>query len=669
MVRRSTDNRASSISEHGVRVRPGDFFTAFSAAEVEQSIPRRFERQVAKYPNHLAVKRNDQAVSYRELNRLANRIARLLLSLSATREEPVAIVADNHTKALAGILGILKAGKVYVPLDASFSPAWARFIFDDTEPAIVLATSGTLPLAEQWSSSRCRVIDIENLNAHTSDDNPEVVIAPTALAHILYTSGSTGQPKGVADNHRNILHHVMRVTNSTFISAQDRMTLLRPPNSSGALMNALAALLNGTTLFPMDVKDIGLDGMADWLIREKITFFHSGGTVFRHFAQLLTGAEQFPHLRLIRLSSGRISKIDVELFKKYFSHCVLLHVLSSTEANTYRMCFLDKNSELKDGAVPVGYPVKDMEVVILDDTGNELPENSAGEIAIRSAYLFPYYWRNPQLTKASFLPDPRREDARIFRTGDLGILRPDSCLEYLGRKDFRLKIRGHSIQSEEVEVALLKITEIKQAVVLARQDDYGDDRLVAYIVFNHKANPSISRLREHLKENLPDYMLPSTFMVLDSLPLMPNGKVNRQELPPPTRQRPQLSSPLVAPQSPVEVVVAKRWSKVLGVEPIGLHDGFFDLGGDSLLASKIVSSLSSIFPRSLSLSEFLQAPTVAGLASLLVAKELTPGQADRVAGATLQVESMSTAEIEAAISAERAKRNHGQSDSRPAEDE
>src|SRR5215470_5122398 len=261
MVRRSTDNRASSISEHGVRVRPGDFFTAFSAAEVEQSIPRRFERQVAKYPNHLAVKRNDQAVSYRELNRLANRIARLLLSLSATREEPVAIVADNHTKALAGILGILKAGKVYVPLDASFSPAWARFIFDDTEPAIVLATSGTLPLAEQWSSSRCRVIDIENLNAHTSDDNPEVVIAPTALAHILYTSGSTGQPKGVADNHRNILHHVMRVTNSTFISAQDRMTLLRPPNSSGALMNAFAALLNGTTLFPMDVEDIGLGGI------------------------------------------------------------------------------------------------------------------------------------------------------------------------------------------------------------------------------------------------------------------------------------------------------------------------------------------------------------------------------------------------------------------------
>jgi len=654
--------KVTSVLGNRVFIRPGNCFVEFSAAEVEQSIPSRFELIVAKYPSHLAVKQNDLEVSYVALNRLANSIARALLSLSEIREEPVAIVVENDAIALAGILGILKAGKVCVPLDSSYSPAWARFILNDTQAPVILATQRTLSLAKKWCPSGRMVIDTDSLDLDGSDENCALDIAPTALAHILYTSGSTGQPKGVADNHRNILHHVMRVTNRTYLSVQDRMTLLRPPSSSGALMNAFSALLNGTSLFPMAVKDIGLGGMADWLIRERITFFHSGGVVFRHFAQLLTGEELFPDLRLIRLSSGRISKIDFDLFKKHFPKCILLHVLSSTETNTYRMLFLDRDSEVQDGTIPVGYPVKDMEVLVIDDAGNELPVKTGGEIAVRSAYLFPYYWRNPDLTKVSFLPNPKGGNKRIYRTGDLGCLRPDGCLEYHGRKDFRMKIRGHSIQSEEVEIALLKMPEVKQAVVIAKQDQHGDDRLIAYLVYKRNPGPSISRLREILKENLPDYMLPSTFVVLDSLPVLPNGKVSRHELPKPTGQRPQLNNPFVAPRSAVEAVVAKRWSEVLCVEPIGLNDGFFDLGGDSLLAGKIVSSLSRIFLWSLSLPEFFEAPTVGEISQTLVAKEPTAGQAERISCAILQVGRMSSVEVETAIGAERAKRNHGQPD-------
>jgi len=654
----SIDNNELGFFAGRVAVCPDGFFEEFKAKEVEQSVPSRFERQAAKYAHHLAVKRCNEEVNYDCLNRSANRMAHALMALSDKREEPIAIIAENDVNALAGMLAILKAGKTYVPMDASFSRAWASFILEGTQSRIILATPKTFRLAKQWSASKCCVIDIESAGAGHSDKNLDLDIPPTALAHILYTSGSTGQPKGVADNHRNILHHVMRVTNSTYISTRDRMTLLRPPNSSGALMNAFSALLNGASLFSIDVRDIGLAGMADWLHAERITFFHSGGTLFRHFAQLLTGKEQFPDLRLIRLSSGRISKNDVDLFKKYFSNCVLLHVLSSTEANTYRMLFLNKDSEVQDGNVPVGYPVTDMEVFIIDDDGNQVPTHTLGEIAIRSAYLFPYYWRNPALTKAAFIPDAEEKDRRIFRTSDLGLLRADGCLEYRGRKDFRLKIRGHSIQAEEVEIALLKIPEVKQAVVAAKQDERGDDRLVAYVVFEQNPGLSVSQLRDILKESLPDYMLPSNFVILDSLPFMSNGKVNRQELPPPTGERPRLSSPFVEPQSPVQAVIAKRWSETLCVERIGVHDSFFDLGGDSLLASKIISSLSRIFPWNLSLPEFFEALTVARMADALLTKEPSAGHTERIARTVLQIEAMSGAEIRAAVRDERSKRSH-----------
>ena len=282
--------------------------------------------------------------------------------------------------------------------------------------------------------------------------------------------------------------------------------------------------------------------------------------------------------------------------------------------------------------------------------------NTVGEIAIRSAYLFPGYWNNPELTSAAFLPAVDEQAKRIFRTGDLGRVQADGCLEYLGRKDFRFKIRGHSIQAEEVELALLKISDIAQAAVTARKDDHEDDRLVAYIVPRYKAVPTVSQLRELLKETLPDYMLPTTFVVLDSLPLNPNGKVNRQALPLPTRARPDLNSLFVEPRAAVESAIAKIWSQALWIDTIGIHDAFLDLGGDSLIASKVVGRIGKIFPKSLTMREFFESATVAEISQVLVTKEPEPGQAEKIARAFLKVENMSTAEIKSAFSDERMKR-------------
>jgi amino acid adenylation domain-containing protein len=649
-------------------MRPASAFVEFKKHAIEQSIPRRFEQQVVRDPAQLAVKEGASAVTYVSLNRMANRIGRALASQGAKESEPIALLAGNDTVTLAGILGILKAGGIYVPLDASLSPERMKSLLEDTRAKIILTSNKSLSLGRELFSSTRLLVNMENLDGSLSDENLDVATPPAALAYILYTSGSTGRPKGVAETHRNILHYVMRVTNPCHISPSDRMTLLRPPSSCGALMNAFSALLNGASLFPLQLKDASLALLADWLSQEKITFLQLGATVFRQFMQLLTGRERFPSLRLIRLSSGPVSKTDVDSFRRHFAECILLHVLSSTEANTYRMQFVHKDSEVREGALPLGCPVQDMQVLILDDAGKELPVNTTGEIAVRSAYLFPGYWNKPELTNAVFLPDPDGGDRRIYRTGDLGRLRPDGCLEYAGRKDFRVKIRGHSVQTEEVELALLEITEIEQAVVVARRDERRDDRLVAYLVPRFNSMPSVSRLRELLQAKLPDYMLPSAFVTLDSLPLTAHGKVNRERLPEPSRARPELSSRFAEPCTPVERVIAKIWSEALEIDPIGVHDSFFDLGGDSLLASKVVSTLSNTFPWSLSLREFFEAPTVAKIAGAVMAKEPRAGRADRIARVMLKIADMSAAEIQAAVKEERTKRGDGQADATFARD-
>ncbi|TMA92388.1 MAG: hypothetical protein E6J74_20500 [Deltaproteobacteria bacterium] len=651
-----TDKPSSFVSRARARVMPDNPFTKFTRNNIEQSIASRFEELVNNDPSRIAVKVDDQAVTYGTLNKMANRIAHALRSGSGASNEPVAVLVKNDLGTIAAILGIIKAGKIYVPLDISFSAAWAKFILQDTNSKIVLTGRDGLGLAKSWLNSAHILIDFESLDAGWSEANPANRVSPDALSQILYTSGTTGHPKGVMDNHRNMLHYVMRLGNASHISPEDRMTLVRPPSSAGALSNLYLALLSGSAIFPVDLKQVELTAIADWLQREKITIFHAGGTVFRHFAQQLTGAEQFPDLRLIRLGSGQVFAQDLKLFKRHFPDALLLHVLSNTETNTYRVHFFSNDSHLPDGALPVGYAVEDMEVLILDDSGNPLGVNEVGEIAVRSDYIFPGYWNNSALTDAVFVGDPDGRGRRIYCTGDLGRLQPDGCLEYLGRKDFRLKIRGYRIQAEEVELALLQMPEISQAAAAAHKDGYGDDQLVAYVTPATKEIPTISRMRDSLKKWLPDYMVPRKFMILESLPLNTNGKVNRQELPTPDLDRPKLGTQFSAATTSMESVLAKIWSEALGINSVGIHDLFFDLGGDSIIAARIVSAIGRIFPWNLTLAEFYDACTVAQAAQLLVQKAPSAELAEKVAILFLQVDGMSSAEIETMLADERNKR-------------
>lgn len=328
---------------------------------------------------------------------------------------------------------------------------------------------------------------------------------------------------------------------------------------------------------------------------------------------------------MIRLEGDAASRLDVELYKKHFeSHCILVNGLGATETGLTRQYFVNKETMLPQSILPIGYALEDMEVLLLDDQGREIGFNRVGEIAIKSRYLSPGYWRNLELTQISFLSDPAGGSERIYKTGDMGRMLPDGCIEYYGRKGLDLKVRGMRVEVAEVEAALLDLADIKEAVVSSREDNHGEHQLWAYIVPAGTHAPTLGTLRQALDKKLPDYMIPSDFVVLNSLPLNSNGKVDRRALPTLDHPRIQASSDFVAPRDTLEQQLAKIWEEFLCKGPFGIRDNFFELGGNSLLAMQMLARIQNRTGKTLSPIAFCEAPTIERLANALrVSKSLS----------------------------------------------
>jgi acyl-coenzyme A synthetase/AMP-(fatty) acid ligase len=294
-----------------------------------------------------------------------------------------------------------------------------------------------------------------------------------------------------------------------------------------------------------------------------------------------------------------------------------VHGLGGTELTMVRQFFVDGHTPLPDRRVPVGFPIADREVLILDEAGRPVAPGETGEIVLRSRYLALCYWRRPDLTREAFLPDPDDGGLRRYRTGDLGRVTPDGCLTHLGRGDLQVKIRGHRIELPEVELALLELPGVREAVVTAREDHTGELQLVAYVVPDPGAAPGPDALRGGLAEKLPDYMVPSAFIALDALPQTDTGKVDRNALPAPALARPQLVRDFAPPRTHVEAALSGIWVEVLALDRVGIHDDFLALGGDSLLATKVISRVQRLFGADLTLSAFFEAGTIAEMAEVI----------------------------------------------------
>jgi amino acid adenylation domain-containing protein len=594
-------------------------FVPFPREEVEQSIPARFERQALLYPERTAVADAGSALTYRDLNALANRIARAILAVRETGPEPVALLVGNGVPVVAAMLGVLKAGKFYVTLDASQPMARTAAILAECRPALLIADSERMGQAEALYTALDPDVPLLNLDVlppGLSEENPGLAIPASSLAYVLYTSGSTGKPKGVMQNHRYVMHLAMVYTNGGRISAADRLALLYSPSFAGAVRDIYCALLNGATLFCFDVKREGLTGLADWLRQKQITVFFAVATMFRHFCRLLTPEDRFPSVRLVELGSETVYAGEVYLYQRHFSGDSRMIVnLGGSELSPVSQFLVGPDTRIEGGTVPAGYAADDVELLLWDAEGKPVAAGAAGEIVVRSRYLSRGYWGHPELTEAVFLPDPEGGDRRLYRTGDLGRMPPNGCLLHLGRRDFQVKIRGYRVETAEVEGFFTSTGLFRDAAVTAWLDSTGEQNLAAWLVpLRPDAPPSIDELRACVAAALPDYMVPASFVLMDALPLTESGKLDRLALPDPRQAGLRPDTAYVAPRTAVEGRLREIWSGLLGRERIGIEENFFALGGNSLLALQVVARIAAAFRVMLPPHCLFECPTLAGLA-------------------------------------------------------
>ncbi|HKX19632.1 MAG TPA: non-ribosomal peptide synthetase [bacterium] len=580
--------------------------------DVEQTISSRFEQQVAQCPDRIAVKTRTAGLTYAHLNRAANEVAWTVMAQRGAAQEPVALLFEHGAPFIIASLGVIKAGRIQVPLESSFPRPRLQYMLEHAGATTLVTDNANLALARELAAPS--VINIDELDHRGSAPNLELDLRPETTVAINYTSGSTGQPKGIVWNHRGVLHAVMRHTNTYRVCAHDRIVGFR-----ASLRPHLYALLNGAACYPVACPQQDPVGLVDWMTREEITVYRAAVSTFRSFAGALRGVERFPHLRLILLYGEPVYRADVELSQRHFPRdCLLGSSLGCSEFDDYACCFIDSQTPLTGAGIPGAALMANAEVLLLDEDGRPVGADQVGEIVIRSRYNALGYWRRDDLTQAAFRPDPADSAGSRYFTGDLGRRGRDGRLSFVGRKDFQVKIRGHRVDTTEVEAVLLGMKSVEACAVVTREQAPGDTRLVAYIVPAALHSPTVGDLRRHLGETLPDYMVPSVFVRVEALPLTATGKVDRRALPPPGRARPSLDAPFAAPRTALEERLAAIWADVLALDEVGVNDDFWALGGNSLLAIRVLARVLAEFQVELPLRSVFDAPTVPEMALQIV---------------------------------------------------
>ena len=595
-------------------------FLPLTKDDVERSIAEVFEHRTRPFADRIAIESSGKSYTFQALNTGANRIAHAILKQLDLGNDPVAILLDDTSDAIVAILGALKAGKIYLPLDLTLPLARLQYLIKDSQSRLIVAETKTLATAQELllgNNIPVLNIDIQREEVDCTD-NPNLPIAPDSLASLLYTSGSTAQPKGVVQNHRSLLHMALRYTNGYGITHRDRIALLRTLTVSGGTLHSLGALLNGASLHPFNLKRDGIVDLARWLRVHQVTVCSFGPKLIRSIAEIVPDTETLSTLRRVTLSGEPLYKADIELCRRLFSpHCLLINSLGATEAPMAVQYWINDKAEVEGNLVPVGYPTADIKVSLFGENGHVIENEEAGEIALQSRYLAVGYWGNSELTQAKFFPTPDTHDERIYLTGDLGRFSRDGTLVHLGRKDDLVKIRGYRIGLVEIEAALLEHPCVREVAVVAWDEPNGDKYLATYIVPRENSASTAPELTTFLRTRLPDFMIPAQFVFMTEFPQI-NNKIDRKGLPRIARTSRDADQSYAPPRNAFERNLAEIWERILEISPIGINDPFLSLGGDSLKATRIIASLRQSWDRDVSIASFFDAKTIAGLARLLL---------------------------------------------------
>lgn len=613
-------------------------FTGFAIREIERPINERFETIVQRYPHHIAVQSAEQNLTYAALNRAANTLAHAMVAELGEGHEPVALLFDHTAALIVALMAVLKAGKAYLVLDPTHPTDRLATRLGELQIRLLVTSAVYAAVAAQIVPASSGLLNLDTL-AVTDETAQNLGIFPPAdqAAGLFSTSGSTGAPKTVARKHHTLLHRVWLETTEEQFSANDRFALLYTCSYAASANHLFCALLNGAQLCLYDIRAQGTAGLAAWLQQNRITCMQIAAPLFRQFLNTLQSTDVFTTMRQVIPSSQQIYKSDVTRFWAHFpATCKLISRFSASETAIVCRMVITPETEISGHVVPVGYPVPGKEVLILDEAGNPLGPDQVGEIAVRSRYLAGGYWGKAALTKEKFITHGSDDDQALYRMGDWGRMRPDGCLEFLGRKDEMVKIRGYRVELGEVEAALYTLPMVKAAAVVAHKrakpgEPAGDPAIIAYLVPRTQPSPMTHALRTALAATLPDYMLPVQFIMLQQLPMTPNGKIDRKALPPLSddaqQERPLLDIPYAPPRTPLEETLVNIWQEVLGVEPVGIDDHFLDLGSNSLCVMQVHARLFSQLQSELPAHLIFACTTVAEMALLITQQQAA--QADQ----------------------------------------
>jgi amino acid adenylation domain-containing protein len=601
------------------------FNATHSSYPREKLIHELFEGQVQGTPDAVAVVYDSHSLTYAQLNAKANQLAWYLRERQIGPDQLVGICVERGLEMVTGLLGISKAGGAYVPLDPSYPPERLQYILSDAAPKVVL-TQGHLrqhlptndaeviALDEQWSQiarQSCNNLDVRALG-----------LSSHHLAYVIYTSGSTGQPKGVMIEHRHVLNLWQGLESPYRQSACERVALNASLNFDASVQQ-LIQLLSGRTLFVIPEKyRRAPPALLRFFSENQIHAVDCTPSQLKTWISAGLREADECSLRLVLVGGEPIDSELWDSLAKYVG-TDFYNVYGPTE------CTVDSTIALlkSDTTEPhIGHPMENRRIYLLDHHHRPAPIGVTGEIYIGGAGVARGYLNRPELTAERFIKDPFSTDpgARLYKTGDLGRWRADGNIEYLGRNDDQVKIRGYRIELGEIEAQLLQHPQAKEAVVLARKDVLGEKRLVAYVVWRDPSTTGnalgVDALRAHLKLVLPDYMLPSAFVVLESLPLTANGKLDRRALPAP-QSTPGDMAAYIAPRTRIEHTLADLWIQVLGVNRVGVHDSFLELGGNSFHVMKMITKVAAELKVDLSVVDLLQLPTIEQLAKLIELKQ------------------------------------------------
>jgi amino acid adenylation domain-containing protein len=596
----------------------------------DKCVHQLIEAQAARTPNVVAIQQEDEQLTYRELNERANQLAHYLRKIGVGPDVPVGICLESSSLTLAvSLLAVLKANGACLPLDPGYPKDRLKFMVEDAQTPVLLSNQ---QLAAGLAGAGIKTVLVDSnwgSIAQESRSNPENNITPSSLAYVIYTSGSTGKPKGVMLTHGGLVSYMAAAVKVYGLKPSDRVLQFSSISFDIAIEEMYPTWMTGATLV-LRSKDFSLAGsdLLQWARHQKLTVLSVPTAYWHELVHELseTGASLPESLRLVIVGGERAQPHLLEAWRKAAGARVRwINTYGPTETSVIATSYELPSSGSLPSPLPIGRPIANTKIYIVDENLQPVPVGVAGEIHIGGPGLARGYLNQPESTAAKFISDPFSPDpeARLYKTGDLARYLPTGEIEFVGRRDFQIKIRGFRVEPGEIEAVLARHSSVREAVVVAREDGLNNRRLVAYVVPAAGSGSSAAELRSFLKKELPDYMVPSDFLVLDQWPLTPNGKVDRAALPAP-ESRQALTEDYGAPSDPIETQLLALWEEIFAKRGISIRDNFFELGGHSLLAIRLMRRIEQAFRRKLPLAILFEAPTIEQLAAILRQDRWTP---------------------------------------------